>query len=150
MWESGGIAPPSLKLGTGCMQVVSLPADRVAESGFGYRWKIFGSPKRTDRLKIFKLNRKDWPSSAEWLGLGRKVLYSRHMMILRKKIKSMQHSRAPVPLPDLRAPITCTGFPHPRPSALSAEKRAQCHPLLHLLPHKPPQNDDDQRTNPTL
>jgi len=29
MWESGGIAPLSLKLGTRCMQVVSLPADRA-------------------------------------------------------------------------------------------------------------------------
>lgn len=33
MWESGGIVPPSLKLGTRCMQAVSLPVDRVAKSG---------------------------------------------------------------------------------------------------------------------
>lgn len=37
---------------------------RAAETVFGYQWKIFWAPARVDRLKVFTLNRKDWPSVA--------------------------------------------------------------------------------------
>jgi len=33
---------------------------------------FFGLPWRTDCLKIFTLNRKEWMSVSGWLGLGRK------------------------------------------------------------------------------
>jgi hypothetical protein len=51
MWESESIAPPSLKLGTLCMQVVSLPADRVAESGVRAPVKIFRDAQKNGPAK---------------------------------------------------------------------------------------------------
>ena len=53
--------------------------------------KILGSPSaRAGKLKIFTLNRKDWISVAEWLGLDRKGLiwYDRQIMILPTKTKT--------------------------------------------------------------
>jgi hypothetical protein len=51
MWESGGITPPSLKLGTRCMQVVSLPVDRVAESGVRAPVNMFQAPQKNGPAK---------------------------------------------------------------------------------------------------
>ena len=51
MWESGGIAPPNLKLGTRCMQVVSLPADRVAENRVRALVKIFRAAQKNGPAK---------------------------------------------------------------------------------------------------
>jgi hypothetical protein len=48
---------------------------RASESEFGPRWITFlDPPTRADGLKIVALNRKDWLSLTEWLGLGLKGL----------------------------------------------------------------------------
>ena len=48
MWESRGIAPPSLKHGTRCKQV---PADSVAESGVRAPVKIFRAAQKNGPAK---------------------------------------------------------------------------------------------------
>jgi hypothetical protein len=69
-------------------------------AGFEPQWKkLFRPPARVDRLQIFTLNRKDWLSVAEWLGLERVNLYNRQMMTLPRKIKTYNIAGPPYELP---------------------------------------------------
>ena len=70
------------------------------------------SPERVDQLKIFVLNRKDWLSVAEWLGLVWKGQFVQSTNNgITENDKNVQRCRVSGPLLDGRAPVICTGFP---------------------------------------
>jgi hypothetical protein len=69
-------------------------------------------PSMADRLKIFRLNRKDWLSGAKWRWLGLKELIFTvgKQWYYRERQKHKKHMRALGPLLDRRPPVICTDF----------------------------------------
>jgi hypothetical protein len=101
--------------------------------------RLFLAPSKGDRLIIFTLNRKDWLSHAEWLGLGLKVLFCKSTI----KNTTAQNKNTcnivwpPDPLLDPWAPIICIGF-LALSSALAQSQTRKTGTLLSLIPIRNP------------
>jgi hypothetical protein len=75
------------------------------------------STARADKLKIFALNRKHCLSVSQplWLDLKGLICTIDKQLYYRERQKHMQHSLAPGPIPECRAPVICKGFFPPSP-----------------------------------
>ena len=88
-----------------CIDVTFLWATRHIPVSGSWRKDSFWPQARGDRLIIFTLNRKDWLSDAEWLGL-----VNRQLIIIPRKTKTHATLSGPEPLPDRWAPVICISF----------------------------------------
>ena len=89
---------------------------RPPRVGLGSSQEIFSGPLiRADQLKIFTLNRKGQLLFAESFRLGKKSvnLHDRQRVILPRKKKKKEYSRAAGPLPDRQFSVMCTDLHTP-------------------------------------